>query len=346
MAEKLETLLRNGKLKTSYIILKVVKRIDEEMFIVADETDVALLDTRDSLGLAKNLTVGDWYKLIKCSKGSQNNVVKSHKSFKPVKMKMNKKLEDIDRKVKEFEGSLDIKPKEIDNIDFEILKEKENNSQVDEVTIKVMSKSRVINTNRGNYQICTIKDYKGNKTSINLYSKFLDHLEPFKIFKLNNIRKSEITKNEITEMRLHTTGFTRIKEVTEEESAMFNNVTNGDAAITGELIGTGDITTYKSCQLHFTKLSDKNECPKCLKSLSDKEIINDYRLELYIEEARNDEESEANVVEILIFKRNLPVEFRENIDDKIEDLLNKKMRVDFNIDDASRNIAISINLLE
>ena len=151
MAEKLETLLRNGKLKTSYIILKVVKRIDEEMFIVADETDVALLDTRDSLGLAKNLTVGDWYKLIKCSKGSQNNVVKSHKSFKPVKMKMNKKLEDIDRKVKEFEGSLDIKPKKIDNIDFEILKEKENNSQVDEVTIKVMSKSRVINTNRENY---------------------------------------------------------------------------------------------------------------------------------------------------------------------------------------------------
>ena len=59
MAEKLETLLRNGKLKTSYIILKVVKRIDEEMFIVANETDVALLDTRDSLGLAKNLTVGD-----------------------------------------------------------------------------------------------------------------------------------------------------------------------------------------------------------------------------------------------------------------------------------------------
>ena len=65
----------------------------------------------------------------------------------------------------------------------------------------MITKSRTINTNKGNYQICNIKDAKGDIASINLYSKHLNQLQLFKIYTITNLRKGEVTKNEETNMR-------------------------------------------------------------------------------------------------------------------------------------------------
>ena len=344
--DTLKTLLESGKLKTSYLEVQIVKRIEKDRFIVADGSKVAVLDTSETVGQGKNLTDGCWYKLIKCSKGEENHVVKNHRTFKPVKLAMRKNLGDIDSLVKEIETQIEKMSKKNEYIDFEMIEERENNTRIEEVTVMVMSKSRIISTNRGNYQICTIKDYKGNKTSINLYSKFIDHLEPLKIYKLVNIRKADITKNEKTEMRLHTTGFTRIGPSTEEDWNKFEDVKIADDVIEGKLIGVGDITSYNSCKLHYTKLSEEDECAKCMKYLKDADIQRDYRLELYVEDKGVNVDSDADVVEILIFKRNVPTEYRDNIEEKVEALLNQDMRIDYNIDDANRKIAVSVKLIE
>ena len=83
--DTLKTLLDSGKLKTSYIIVKVVKQLGSDLFIVADKSKVAILDTTDSPGYGKFLGNGFWYKLIKCNKGNDENIVKINKIFKPVK---------------------------------------------------------------------------------------------------------------------------------------------------------------------------------------------------------------------------------------------------------------------
>ena len=105
--DTLETLLEFGKLKTSYLEVQILKRIGRDTFIVADGSKVAVLDTSETVGQGKNLTDGCWYKLIKCSKGEENHVVKSHRTFKPVKLAMKKNLGDIDNLVKEIENQIE-----------------------------------------------------------------------------------------------------------------------------------------------------------------------------------------------------------------------------------------------
>ena len=83
------------------------------------------------------------------------------------------------------------------------LQELPNITKVNLLTVKVVTKSRVIQTARGDYQICTIKDREGNTTSLNLYSKQIDKVEVFKIYNISNLRKGDVVKDGKTYMRLH-----------------------------------------------------------------------------------------------------------------------------------------------
>ena len=162
MSDSIETFLEAGKLKRSLITVKLVKEINPDSYIIADKTKVAILDTHDVPGHAKNLIEGGWYKLIKCQKGD-GNTVKLNKLFKPVKAAV---IEDIDyqdiaTEVETLEKTIKAKASAKKYQDFKTIATKENHSKIDKVTIKVITKSRVISTNRGNYQICNIKDANG-----------------------------------------------------------------------------------------------------------------------------------------------------------------------------------------
>ena len=344
--DTLKTLLDSGKLKTSYIIVKVVKQLGSDLFIVADKSKVAILDTTDSPGYGKFLGNGFWYKLIKCNKGKDENTVNINKIFKPVKANKQEEIGDIGKLIKSLEQKMKKQLKKDEYIDFETLEKKENNSKIEELILKVISVSRTITTNRGNYQICTIKDFKGNKTSLNLYQKFLGALEISQIYKVRNLRKGEITKNEEVQMRLHTTSFSKIEAGTAQESILFEGIRSGDAMIEGELIGIGEIKKYQSCKIHFCKVNDESDCPKCMSKLTEKNIIDDFRMDLYVEESGSVENGEATVAEILLFKKTLSSHHSENIEDKVDDLVNKKIRVDYNIDDAGRRIATFVEFIE
>ena len=119
---------------------------------------------------------------------------------------------------------------------------------------------------------------------------------------------------------------------------------NGDESVVGELIGVGEVTSYKSCKFHLSKISDTDKCPKCDKKLAAEDINDDFRIEVYIEE-KLDENEESDVKQILIFKKTYQ-KYQNDIDATIQELLAKRIKIDYNVEADSRYIAVSIELLE
>ena len=345
MTDSLQTLLLQGKIKAPYLPVQVVKQIDSNSYIIADKSRAAVLDTSKS-SQGKNLVSGASYKIIKGIKEDENTL-QTNPSYKPVAHKFKLEISKLDEKVEELEEFLDMRSKKKLYTDIASLHTKLVHSKIQELTVKIMSKSRIITTAKGSYQICTIKDWKGEKTSLNLYTKFLDSVEVFKIYKFTNLRKGEINKNEEVEMRLHTTGFTKIEEGTVDDILNFKDVHNGDAVVVGEFIGVGDITWYRSCKSHFCKVTETNECMKCKRIIAANEIEDDFRMEIYIEEeGRELKEEEAEVKQILMFKRTIDEKYTKNIEEGIEKLIAKKMRINYNIEDGNRFIGVLLELLD
>jgi hypothetical protein len=344
MSDTIKTFLDDGKLKTSLLTVKLIKEVSSNSYIIADKSMVAILDTHAAPDHAKHLNTGNWYKLIKCNKG-EKSTINVNKLFKPVKTLFKDEIGDIADKVENLENTLETTASTKRYEDFQTISHKPNHTKIDRLTVKVITMSRVITTSKGNYKICNIKDVNGDKASINLYGKYIDSLELFKIFTITNTRKGEVTKDDETKMRLHTTGFTKVEHGTLEDSINFKEVGNADQSITGEVIGFGDLAIYNSCKLHYKKLDENNNCPRCNKDLKDDEILEDFRTEIYIEAKRSDiTDEESEVKQILAFKKALNIKPDDNIEEKLDEMTGKTLTIDFNSDDAERFIAVSIQL--
>ena len=105
MADTLASLCKIGKLRSSYLPIMVVKKIDDNLFIIADKSMVAMLDTRSNPTHGKSLNEGNWFKLIKCTLDEKGSVV-TNKSFKPVRCTTNQRIGDISSKVNELENKM------------------------------------------------------------------------------------------------------------------------------------------------------------------------------------------------------------------------------------------------
>ena len=164
MAGTITDLIQYGKIKASHLLVKVVQQIGPHTFLIADSSDVALLNTSQSESHSKLLIEGCSYKLIKCSRGEANEIV-TNKNFKPVKSLLKVEVGDISTKMKIIQDSV---VKNTDNtkyVDFDEVEKKPIHAKIEKLTVKVISKSRTITTKKGNYQICTIKDFKGRKAN-------------------------------------------------------------------------------------------------------------------------------------------------------------------------------------
>ena len=347
MGETIKSFLNTETLKTSSLTVKLVKELSLNTYIVADKSMVAVLDINDAPSQSKHLLQGFWFKLIKCTVG-EGKTIKINKVFKPIKTILTQEIDDLDIKVKELEKAFKTIANTKKYQGFESLSKLPNHSKIAKLTIKVISKSRVIPTNKGNYQICTIKDSDGNTSSLNLYSKQLNTLEPFKIYSIYGLRKGEVTKNDETKMRLHTTGFTKIENGDIEDLVNFEQVSNGEGSITGKLIGFGEITLYQSCKVHFKKLDDELQCPSCDSNLKNEDTLNDFKAELYIE-TQGCHDEEQDIKDITIFKRalnHLLDQNQKDIEEQLNKMEGKTAMIDYNKDDSDRLIAVSIKLMK
>ena len=59
-----------------------------------------------------------------------------------------------------------------------------------------------------------------------------------------------------------------------------------------------------------------------------------------------DENEESDVKQILIFKKTFVEKYQKDIDAMIQELLAKRMKIDYNVEAGSRYIAVSLELLE
>ena len=346
MTDTIKTFLETGKLKQSMLTVQLIKSISQNSFIIADKSSVAVLDFQNNPDHAKGIHEGCWYKLIKCQKGEDGSTIKINKLFKLVKTQNKEKIKNISIEVERLKKGLEEKASTKQYTNFKDVSMKPNHTKIDKITVKVLTNSRVISTNKGNYQICNIKDINGDVASINLYSNYLNKLDLYKIFTISNLRKGEVNKDDVTKMRLHTTGSTKIEVGSTDDSLNFNDIGNGDESITGVVIGFGDITLYLSCKKHYKKLDDDSRCPKCEQEVSKDDILEDFRSELYIESINNDmNDEETEVKEIIFFKRAFsePKNFpQDQVEEKLGELEGKTVKIDYNIDDADKLIAVTI----
>lgn len=95
MIVTLETFLQSDDWKNFIIIIKILKCIEKDTYIVADESKMAILSTSGRLWLDEDLTTGYWYILMRCTKGEEKHEVKCHKLFKPIKMCTTRKCQNI-----------------------------------------------------------------------------------------------------------------------------------------------------------------------------------------------------------------------------------------------------------
>ena len=107
-----------------------------------------------------------------------------------------------------------------------------------------------------------------------------------------------LRNDQATELRLLTTKFTKISEENEEDKGKFENVKLADKQIQGIIVGFGDINSYKSCEKHWNKLDEEDQCPKCESPPTKVKI--DFNTDLYIQDS-----STGDIKSFLIFKRQI-----------------------------------------
>ena len=133
-----------------------------------------------------------------------------------------------------------------------------------------------------------------------------------------------------------------------DDSQNFQHISNGDDSITGVVIGFGETNFYDNCKMHHSKLNNEKKCPKCNKELDLQDIFEDFRAELYLEGKMEDSQpGDIEVKEIIFFKRalvNSQDYTKDNIEEQLGELTGKTAKVDFNIDDSNRLLAVSIQL--
>ena len=77
-----------------------------------------------------------------------NSTIKINKTFKPIKTTVNKDIKSMELEVKRLEQLLEKKASSKDYITLKSIMSQPNHSKIDELTIRVTTRSRVINTSK------------------------------------------------------------------------------------------------------------------------------------------------------------------------------------------------------
>ena len=182
------TVLLNSKQNSGTIIVKIIKKINNQFYIIADQTSYALLDLTAYPNYSSLLSPETSYKLIKVTK-DKDTITPSN--FQPIKSKQNikpshKGTDKISKLEKQVPNINTTKPK--NKISLKDIEENtRDNTLVSNLTVMIMTVSRIIETKNGNYKIASIADEDSNKATLNLYDKHADQIELGKIYHLEKI---------------------------------------------------------------------------------------------------------------------------------------------------------------
>lgn len=320
--------LKTGKGdKVSMIDVKVIQKIDDDSYIVADEK-ASIVFVSD-----QSLQEGVAYRLIKPS--YENNKLRKNQKFAAVKLEKIIKTRVLQKE------EIDKMCKSIENDEKKIVKNDENNFElvdglgvggiIDKIKLMVVTKSNIIEGKFGNYRIVTCKDIKNKKNVLNLYKDLHNMVDVEEIFVFTKLKISNFKKEEDEFHRIGTTYGSRIFKAGLDVLKDFKNagVTLGDKATTGIIIGISELNIYESCKKCWCKVDAESVCRKCEKKVDDKK--EDFNLIMYIQDDKHEDE----VLDVFCFKSTLDLRGIEKMD-VTEDNLNKimmgkKCQLEYNI---------------
>ena len=308
--------LKDGKAdKVNTLEVKILKKVSNTNYIVADETANTLLVSDQSL------KEGSAYKLIKPS--YEESELRKNSKFGAIKVERNiktKELKTEDEKL--LVGSLKNGGKvncRISN-DFESVNALGVGGTSEEITLMVVGKSRVINGKFGTYRIVDCKDVKNRKNSVNLYKSLQNVVEVGGVYLFTKLKVNNFKKEDQDFHRLGTTHATRILNEGKQGKDEFEKagVMIGDKGIIGTIIGISELNVYESCKSCWCRVDDESFCKKCNQKVDTNQ--EDFNLVMYVQNNAEDEE----ILDIFSFKSTLGLTDIEKMQIN-EDNLNEKM---------------------
>ena len=316
MATSVEDLKKGKAQKVNVIEIKVLRKVSDEHYIVADETAHALLVSD------QNLKEGSAYKLIKPS--YENSELRKSPKFAAIKVERNiktKELKPEDEKV--LTASMKHDEKQMNSKivnDFASVDGLGVGSITEEITLMVVKISSIINGRYGTYRIVTCKDIKNKKNSINLYRNLQNVVEVGEVYIFTKLKVNNFKKEDEDFFRLGTTYASRIVKNGRQGKEEFEKagVMIGDQKVDGTIIGISEVNVYEACENCWCKVDEESFCRKCNKKVDNKK--KDFNLVLYIQ----DDEKEDEILDIFGFKSTLGLTEIETMEIN-EDNLNKRM---------------------
>ena len=328
--------------KVNWIQITVLEKLTPSKYIVGDKTGIAVMEIPTDF--SKYLEVGKGIKLVKPGRVDDNQIT-CDKRFNPMKtkavnvIKHDQEIIDALKKKIMVGGCAD---KHEESKLFEEVEKAADNTIIDKLIVYVATVSRRIEGKFGYYRICNLRDTSSSELAVNLYAPHADKLEANQVYVLKKLKK--ITMKTDGKTRLSTIKYSEIRIGSKEENAMFENVRIADNTIEGTCIMFTNLSCYKACIKHSTKLDEEMKCMGCQEILSDTDIKIDFHCVLQMES------EDSSITSVLVFKRLLQIDIENTSNDENEAIIEKKivgkkLRIDYNTKHDDDCIAVKIAVI-
>ena len=327
--------------QVKWLHVNIIEKVSPNQYIVGDSTGLAIMEVSSG----KHVEVGQGLKLIKPRKDEDDSIVADDK-FTPMKTKPlvlakvdKSKITDLKKKAKK---KAEHKPPQTDYIDFNsILNDYQENTVINKILVYVVSVSRVIDGTYGEYQICNMRDTSSTPLTLSLYKPHVKKLQDNQVYSLTKVKKN-ILKNDGA-VRLSTTKYSQIQKGSSLEEKMFQNVQVADHIIEGSCVMYTNLSHYKACSKHFTKLTDDGKCEGCQVKIDEADVKHDFHCLLQVEDQEHED-----LVPILIFRRHLNFDAVMNeteIEEKIEQfIIGQIVKIQYNDGTGETNVAVKVEI--
>ena len=280
----------------------------------------------------KQLLEGTSVRMIK-PKYLDQNTLKINPSFKLMKIKpieVNLKPKVI-AKLKQFAQSIKMTTESQEFKTFEEIDKIPENTETNDVTVKIASITRAMDGKYSKYKLAMIKDKDNAKNNLAVYPPHLDKMTPGKIYTISVVKKTNYKKETETYMRLSTVKRATIKEF-DDKKKVFENVTTGEYVTDGTILGHGDIHQYNACTISWMKIRETEKCELHENNKEGCEAKTEFVTEIYVDA--------ANEVETLHgFSRHFGLEGiaidEKIIEETMEKLVSKEVSIEYNQDQDS-----------
>ena len=319
----IQQLLEEEDAKIKWLHVNVIFIVTNHLYIVADQSDLVIMEVADPETTGK-LEVNHGVRLLKPRKKQADWIILEEAFMKTKALKLKKinetRLEELKAKAVNM-ANLPNQQNPWTKFST-ILNECKDNTAVN-ILCLVCSISRVIAGKFGEYKIVNIKDPLNTTLTLNLYKHNMDKLQENHVYSLTNLKKRTLKHD--GSVRLNTTKYTTFKHANSDEEIMFENVKIANQEIHGLCIMITDLTVYKACSKHSTKLNEDGYCNGCQKEIMHDSVKNNFYCRIHVETV------EDKLLSILIFNSHLnitDISPERKIDETIEEmLLNQDVKV-------------------